>query len=47
LANVDSVFLQPAIEAQATACIAFLINWKHQNNLSDQIKRKRDEDWDL
>ena len=33
-ANFDSVFLQPAIEANATECIAFLLEWKNQNLLT-------------
>ena len=29
--NIDTDFLEPAIEANATQCVSFLLNWKNEN----------------
>lgn len=34
LINFDSVFLQPALESNATQCVAFLLDWKNRHLLA-------------
>lgn len=37
--NLDSVFLKPAIEANATQCVAFLMDWENKNvSIEDREK---------
>ena len=38
--NLEADFLQPAQEANATACVAFLLEWKNQNVSPKQMERQ-------
>ncbi|MBE6958033.1 MAG: leucine-rich repeat domain-containing protein [Ruminococcaceae bacterium] len=47
LRNFERDFLQPAMEAGATACIAFLMNWKNTHISTRSAAKKRAQDWKL
>lgn len=36
--NIDSSFLQPAIHANASQCVSYLMNWKHRHISSEDLE---------
>ena len=38
--NIDTVFLTPAIEAKATKCVAYLLEWKNKNLTFEDIEKQ-------
>lgn len=46
-ANFENDFLQPALSAGATLCVAFLINWKNQHISPEVAAKQRNRDWKL